>query len=332
MQDLNARLHNHNGDWIISIFGVGGAGKTTLAYKLIKEYAAAAAFTRIAWVSAKSSYLGVGGNVEQLERTGYYWEELLADVAQQLQLGVDQIPGRIEEQFANAVHHLPSTERCLIVIDNLETVYDARHAVEYIDRQHIVAPHKVLLTTRDSAHPYSTLVSQLQWNRLPDTAAREFAAYLSRDDPELTFTDEELASVVESSGGNPLIIKLIIHLSIDRKQPVREVIGNVHDSSHAIGHGLAVFLFEEAMATLQQRVGNQTAENLLRVFGGRSAGEWFPVDRFYELSCIESREDFNKAKTAASRLALIMSSRGNTLFSVHPVLREFIKNRFISQD
>jgi pimeloyl-ACP methyl ester carboxylesterase len=66
---------------VVSIFGAGGAGKTTLAYEAVKRYAEPGHFTRIAWVSAKSSELTLLGNVEQMTRTSFYWRGLLLDSA-----------------------------------------------------------------------------------------------------------------------------------------------------------------------------------------------------------------------------------------------------------
>ena len=58
--------------WVISLCGEGGLGKTAIAYETVARYAAAAGFTRLGWVSAKTLQLlpdGArlrGGSDEQL--------------------------------------------------------------------------------------------------------------------------------------------------------------------------------------------------------------------------------------------------------------------------
>ncbi|TMR90790.1 alpha/beta fold hydrolase [Nonomuraea basaltis] len=327
VDEVGGWLGNRDGDRIISIFGAGGAGKTTIAYETVKKHATTAGFARIAWVSAKSSHLGASGKVEQDERTRYYWGELLAEISGQLFPGLDPVPALVEERFMQEIRKLDEAELCLIVVDNLETVPDAEKAILYFDREFKSVRHKVLLTTRHSLLNYSDRIRQLEWNRLSDEAAHDFAAYLGRDDPALDLTRADLENVVDASQGNPLIIKIIMRLCIDRKQSVGEIISKVRDRSHGIGESLATYLYDESLTALQRRVGEANAARLMNVFCGLPSGETIDVDEFHVLSGISSREGFDEAKAAASRLALIISSRGNTRFSVHSLLRAFVCGR-----
>src|SRR5207244_2717620 len=43
--------------WVISLCGEGGLGKTAIVYEAVTHYAAAAGFTRVGWVSAKTLQL-----------------------------------------------------------------------------------------------------------------------------------------------------------------------------------------------------------------------------------------------------------------------------------
>jgi NB-ARC domain len=146
---LGRLLANDNGDWIISIFGEGGAGKTTLAYEMVRRYATSVGFDRVAWVSAKFSHMRALGQLEHSRHTVISWHDLLLDVSRQLALDIELNPARIEDRLAGALRILDPTDRCLIVIDNLETLADAERAVTYLARSSVLRPHKVIITTRE---------------------------------------------------------------------------------------------------------------------------------------------------------------------------------------
>jgi pimeloyl-ACP methyl ester carboxylesterase len=308
---------------IVSIFGTGGAGKTTMAYEAVKRYAVPGSFTRVAWVSAKSSELTLAGRIEQTARTSFYWRELLADIAEQLALTVERAPTQIEKNFADGLSALSHAERCLIVVDNLESMVDAKYAVEYLDRHDAIKRHRVLLTTRDSVLPYTVHARQKEWNRLPDGPARHLVAHLGRNDPGLGLFAAEIDEVVQAAGGNPLVIKLIMRLCIDRKQTVAEVVRRIRADAAARGTGLASFLYHSSIEALYERVGEEDGANLLNVFCPLAPGTTIDVEEFYRRSGIESRERFDEAKAAAGRLALLTASQGNARFAVHSLLQAF---------
>lgn len=308
---------------IVSIFGDGGAGKTTLAYEAVKRYVIAGHFTRVAWVSAKSSELTLAGKVEQLARTSFYWRELLVDIAEQLALLVDRAPTRIEKNFADGVSALDPAERCLIVVDNLESMVDAKYAVEYLDRHDAFRRHRVVLTTRESVYPYTSHARQKPWHRLPEEPARQLVAHLGRNDPGLGLLAAEIDEVVRAAEGNPLIIKLIMRLCIDRKQTVAEVIRRIRTDAATGSTGLASFLYHSSIEALYDRVGEEDGANLLNVFCSFAPGTTIDVEEFYRRSGIESRERFDEAKAAAARLALLTASQGNARFAVHSLLQAF---------
>jgi pimeloyl-ACP methyl ester carboxylesterase len=322
---IGSWLENPDGDWLISIFGAGGAGKTTLAYEAVKRHAHAAGFANVAWVSARSSYLAADGQVERDERVQYYWRELLLDIASQLPLTDKVVAALAERQFAHQMRTLAAREKCLIVIDNMESVVDSRYAIRYLHDERIIRPHKVVITTRDSAASQFVSVRQLRWDRLQNEAAHEFAKYLASDDPAFQLDSNDLDRITDYSGGLPLVIKIMIRLCLDRGQSVAEVIDRLRKRSQG-SSGLGAFLYDEGLAALQQRVGEKTASDLMNVFCSRSVGQAVELEEFYLGSGIASRDEFDEAKAAAARLALITPSRGNTLFSVHSLLREFMCN------
>lgn len=322
---LGRLLANENGDWIISIFGEGGAGKTTLAYEMVRRHAEQAGFQRIAWVSAKFSHLGALGSVQQTHAT-IDWHDMLLDATRQMELEIDLNPARIEYHLASALHSMNSGDHCLIVIDNLETIADAERAVNFLDGSDVLRPHKVVITTRKSTERLSPLVHEVSWYGLIPADARKFARYLAADAPGFELTTSDLDDVVATSGGIPLLIKMIVRLAIVEATSVSEVTARLRDPKGELGERIGIYLYEQAMNALAAKVGQKAAISLMNVFCARASSESFTRAELHELSQIGDPGLFNRARAAARDLALIRGLEGNNRFTVHPLLREFVCN------
>lgn len=85
------------------------------------------------------------GNITRTQRAIIDWHDILSDIARQLRLGIDVNPVLIEQNLAGALAALDNSQRCLIVIDNLESVQDARLVIKYLEEKEITRPHKVIL-------------------------------------------------------------------------------------------------------------------------------------------------------------------------------------------
>ena len=324
-QKIGRLLHNPDGDWIISVFGPGGAGKTTLAYEAVKRYAGLAGFRRIAWISAKFTHITSLGNIARTQRAVIDWRDILSDITRQLRLDVDINPALIERNLASALAALNDSQRCLIVIDNLETVRDARLVLEYLEKEEITRPHKVILTTRHSAITHSQqLVRELAWNGLSRQAARDYAEYLVQDDPGLSLSSRDVDDMTAASGCLPLLIKLIIRLATFERQPIKQVVDRLQNRNAGLGGDVGSYLYEESLSALESRVGTDAAVNLMNVFCCKTPGESFSSEEFYMLSRLPDHAAFDQVKAAACQLALVRTLDGNTRFTVHPLLREFI--------
>ena len=325
---LGQALTNQNGDWLISIFGDGGGGKTTLAYEMVKRHARSAGFRRVAWASAKFSHLRALGNVEYTRHAAIGWHDLLLDIARQLNLRVQQNPVQIEERLADALGTAGATDPCVIVIDNLETVKDAELAMRFLTRPSVLRPHKVIITTRRSARALASEVREFSWRGLSDEAVLAFARHLAADDPGFELNADDVGELIAMSGGIPLLVKMAVRLAMHDARPVTAVIDQVRDPNGALGERVGLYLYEQAMDALaaSQGVGADTAVGLMNVFCGRPSGESFTATDFFELSLIGDREVFDRARVAAHSLALIRGVDGNRRFTVHPLLREYVCN------
>src|SRR5260370_22406097 len=72
--------------WIISLCGEGGLGKTAIAYETVARYAAAAGFTRVGWVSAKTLQLLPDGVLLRNGSAELHWSDLVKKLADQIDI------------------------------------------------------------------------------------------------------------------------------------------------------------------------------------------------------------------------------------------------------
>lgn len=321
LESLAAALRSRDSDWIISVWGGPGVGKTALAYELIKGHAGAAGFRRVASVSAKFSHLDrVGHLATDTRRAEIDWRDLLVDVGQQLAPGQAFNPALIEEQLPNAIPEEP----CLIFVDNLESAPEAKLAVRYLAERNVIRPHKVVLTTRESVwDPDIRELRERGWDGPDQAAARDYARYLAGDDPMLNPTVRDLNDVVAAAQRTPLLIQIIVHQAREERLTIREVIARLRDVEGTLGKDVWSYCYAHSLNVLADRVGQDAAAGLMSVFCLRPPGNSFGSDEFHLLSGIDDRGVFEQTRAMACKLSLVRSLAGNSRFTVHSLLREF---------
>jgi pimeloyl-ACP methyl ester carboxylesterase len=320
LRRVSQRITNPAGDHVVCLFGDGGIGKTTLAFEATRRAQDKQAFTRVAWVSAKSAMLDVSRPLEQADRIQHRWNDLLIQLADRLHLNLDPIPSQIRGLFSDGLRRLGPEDWCLLVVDNLETITDAEEAVRYLAE--VVGRHKVLITSRASVLRISNGVGEERITPLMEAAAKEFGAYLGRQG-SLDLGPADLAELADASEGNPLLLRLIVRLAIVGGQSIARVVEQIRDRA-GFGAQINRYLYEASLDQLGDRVGVSSATALMNAFCSRMPGDVVDGETLWQLSGIASREQFEQARGAAVNLALIRALNGNREFTVHSLLREFI--------
>jgi predicted HTH transcriptional regulator len=227
---------------IVSLNGIGGAGKTTLAleiaYHFCRNYAQLPLnerFEAIVWVSAKQTLLTTSGTIQRPE-TFSILDDLYRTIAVVLEL--PSIVQADPEQGRGLIEHALTSMPTLLVIDNLETVDDERVLAFLRELPH---PTKAIVTTRhriDSAYEISLRgLSRAEAQRLIELEAADKAVQLSAD---------AIEHLCQLTGGIPLAIVWSVSL-IGSGYSVESVLRRL-DSGHS---DIARFCFEESVALIR---------------------------------------------------------------------------------
>jgi hypothetical protein len=202
---LAEKLSESDVPWIISITGLGGIGKSSLADACIRRALRSFVYDRVIWLQASSNSLsGAPLTPEEV------YTKLLNALAQRLWPGTPQdtesgILAKAREIFTDQPH--------LIIIDNLETAETTTFLVEKV--RNWTKPTKFLFTTR--ARP--TGQTSVYYHSLDELSMADAAALLYHQAEVIGLDDlasagkEDIEAIYSVTGGNPLALKLVVSLA-----------------------------------------------------------------------------------------------------------------------
>lgn len=326
LEEIRDLLNSSKDSWIISLFGEGGIGKTALAYEAVSRYAAEAGFTRIAWVSAKTVQILPKGILLRSSDAELRWTNIIKKIADQLFLTLgDSSTGWLVD-FQRSIRTLPSNEKCLIVIDNLETIEDTTEAIRYLcgssPSNRIINPHKILITTRCSILGEAQYVVEKHLTGLSKQSALKFIRELGNEDIK-NAGEGELMPIINATEGNPLLIKLVVTRFKMSHLPLEIVLRQLQKANELIGKNLIDYLYAESLAFLEQECGKDVAHSLINAFCPLGAGEPIDYHDLFKYSDIKDEVIFQKALSMACTISLIRVNE-KSKYSIHNLLWRFV--------
>jgi hypothetical protein len=218
---------------IITLRGMGGAGKTSLALWANQELIKSGPFEFIFWLSARDIDLSASGasSVEPDVRS-------LADVAFQVARvlewdiegnAIDWLAARLSDQLLG---------RSLWIFDNFETFEDPERVYSFI-YEHVDRPHCALITSRlrNYTGDVTIEVGGMVW--------AEFSALVNRESDRLgiRLVTAQARRLYDETLGNPYLARLMLgEMKYGRETKIERIL--------ASQDGLLVALFERTFAKL----------------------------------------------------------------------------------
>ncbi len=233
---------------LISISGIGGIGKTSLANSVVRAAIRRQPEAEVAWVSARRQRFDFGGKVHHLSQPALTVETLLDALALQLLPGVPKFTA--VEQAIAALRASFARRPALLVVDNLETAADVDGLLPVL--RQLANPARFLLTTRHSLYGEPGVfhfgvpeLSEADALRLVRQEAGQ------RNLPELAAaSDADLHPVYRTVGGNPLALRLLVG-----QVHVRSLPGILDDLASARGapaENLYAYIYQAAWSRLNE--------------------------------------------------------------------------------
>ena len=222
------KLLYSNQDRIITITGAGGVGKSAVALKSAYDILAdqGRIYEAIIWFSAKETKLTSDNGVVEIEPEIRNSEQLVKDILRIIDPQASDLFGKDNMEYKQYVDHLYSvfsSQHCLIIIDNLETIKD-QETINFI--KDIPRPSQTLITSRkglgeiERRYPLPEL-SEKDAIKLFRLIARE----KNRKDL-LKLDNENIQTLVKKVKNYPLLIKWSVGkvcLGMDINQAFSEI-------------------------------------------------------------------------------------------------------------
>jgi hypothetical protein len=203
LAQMDQWLRNPRGPQIISIEGLGGLGKTALAFAAVREALCSGNWADAAWVSA-------------MDRPFFLWEapdtpppldpdRMIEQIAGQL--GPADAPSNISfEERRSLVRTILSEKPYLIVLEDLEPEHRPKDFLPNLLTP--TGPTRFLLTSRQRL-PQISGCANLYLHELSHEAGIALIRY-EAEERKLHISSEDMEKVFSFVGGNPMALKLII--------------------------------------------------------------------------------------------------------------------------
>lgn len=232
--------------WLIAIEGLGGIGKTALANALVREIAPTHRFAQVAWVSAKQQDYLPGVGLLPVKRPALDLDTLSEALFEQLGDEPPRVHPPTEKMLI--LTQLLKRQPYLVVIDNLETVTDCQVLLPVLRK--LANPTKFLLTSRYmQAHSEVSRFPLTELNQGDSFAFLKHEAKVRRLTPLINASPDQLESIYQVVGGNPLALKLVIgQISA---LPLMQVLKNLKRAKGQKVEELYTFIFWQAWQTVE---------------------------------------------------------------------------------
>jgi DNA-binding SARP family transcriptional activator/tetratricopeptide (TPR) repeat protein len=232
--------------WLVSLDGLGGIGKTSLANEVVHHFLESDRFLDIGWISAKQQEYVTGRGIKSTRKPALDAESLLDQLLAQLADG--PYPANSFEAKRLALLGILREKPSLIVIDNLETIADYEELLPLL--RFLSRPSKFLITSRMSLHNETDVFCH-NLSELSQPDALAFLQYEATHQdirPLLDAPDSVLEEIYATIGGNPLALKLAIGQA--NFLPIEQILNSLRFAKEKQIDELYVYIYWQAWQML----------------------------------------------------------------------------------
>ncbi|GEM_PF-6656521 len=317
IDDLLQTIENER---VISIQGIGGIGKTSLALALSKHFVSLNEFDCVTWVSIEHKRL-VNGVEEDTLGSVISNHGIISQLSKKLIIGTN--PQDSFEIHIQKLTHFFHLNRCFVIIDNVETLNDIRDLMKYLD-VFTQNETRFLFTSRVNVNTQYAIVTpydikQLSienCHKLLTNRARERSMTINRD------TTERIYNIV---GGVPLALHLIASLlgDVDFEAFIASIESTVNTTSDEEKRIDALFKF--IYMNLWQVLSANAKQLFIRLGRilpdtGRSLS-W--INKYYEQDDLRERLQELQHYYILMRYGDVLDAN----YQMHPLSKTFIQNQ-----
>jgi tetratricopeptide (TPR) repeat protein len=307
------KMISHKRHFMSALDGIGGVGKTALAYHLCDEIAENKKyinikFEYIIWLSAKTTKL-VNGKIYNIDKAFEHLDQLLDSILDVLSFS--EYKNLETNRKKEIVFDLLETANCLIVLDNLETITGENLNDIWLFICDIPDPSKVLFTSRE----YSFDVPQiLRVEKLSYKDSVSFIKNIKEDLKDITLYNESEKRIIELSSGLPIALTSILGQIFSGKS-LRSIENGIKNNTD----DLSKFCFQEQLKKLKEDHLKVIILNALSV-------QELSLDSISFILGDLISEETDKVVNEIRSLSIVKMNRCNeeTTYSMLPLIKDYV--------